>query len=462
MKLKKTAEGMTMHGVSRILTTKSRLGQLFWLCFILSFGGLLIYHLITIGKKYFKNLSTTKEETIIASELILPAITICGPSLSNERHSDFKRRVSNASSSPGQVDEMKASFEMLRSIETKENLYSLIADKNEFLLTNLGDCRFGISKKCNYSTDYEEVLVFLRSYCYQFNPHGKSVQRRAGSEFGFSIVMFLNVSDFVKNSFIQMGDAVEILVQHFSEHPFVASGTVLAPTGHLSRIQIGKTQVDRMKAPYPSNCTDGKGFDLIFPGKYTMTNCLESCYGRKSAEVCHGVDFYANAFLPEKQRKQLLMTPDGLTCLDELYSNLSRSNFSSCNCNLPCHETKFDKFVSYSKWPATVDLPHYREVFSKALGLNRSVMTDEFIRNNFLKVSIFYGDMTYRRMKEEKKYSLDNLISDAGGQMGIWLGASMFSIIELFYITGNLIRRVFSQREEKPHTITLTNIHAEK
>ena len=462
MNLNKFAEGATMHGFGRILATKSRLGKILWIFFILSFSGLLTYHLYLTLSRYVKNQSVMKERTRIASELEFPAITICGPGLSHSKHKDFKTKNNISNENEDASDSILDSFEMLRSIETKGNLYNITGDKDAFLLNGMDECFFGISHACNSSTDYEEVLVFLRSYCYRFNPKGKLKQKRPGSVYGFSIVLFLNTSDMIPYSFIKNGDAVEVIIQHHAEHPFIDSGTVLVPTGHLSQIQIQKMEIERMESPYPSNCTYGKTHKLVFPGEYTATNCLESCFATKSLEICKGVEFYAHAYLPEETKKELLKTQDGIWCLDELYRNLSNSNFNECHCNLPCVETHFQKFVSYSKWPATVELPLYKRRFTKALNLNSSQVTDDFVRNNFMKLNIFFADMTYKVMKEEQKYTFEGLISDIGGQMGIWIGASMFSIIELIVIIGQLFRGLFLPGNKKADGVVLQNIKIEK
>ena len=462
MSLKTFAEGATMHGFGRIITTKSKLVKTFWLFFILSFSSLLGYHLYLILSRYLKNHSVIKESTIIAPELEFPSITICGPSVSNAKHRDFTRNRNISQLGAAEDDAIFDSFDLLRRIETKENLYNITGDKDDFLATKIEGCFFGIGRKCDFSTDFDEVLVFLRSYCYRFNPKGALKQKRPGSTYGLSMILFLNTSDMVPDSFIANGDAVEIIIQHHAEYPFIDSGTVLAPTGHLSQIQIQRREIERMQTPYPSNCTVNTDSTLVFPGEYTTTNCIESCFATKSAQVCNGVEFYANAFLPDEKKMPLLKTAEGLRCLEQLYFNLSNTKFSECNCNLPCLETHFQKFVSYSKWPSTVDLPKYRKQLSKALNINASQITDEFVRNNLMQLRVFFADMTYKVLKEQKKYSFEGLVSDIGGQMGIWIGASVFSVIELLYIVGQLVRGLFTSQKDKTNDVVLQNIKIEK
>ena len=455
MEKESSAENVTMHGIGRITGTKSLAIRAFWALLMFGFSSICLYHLFIIVSKYFSNVSVIKESTLIAPQLQFPAVTICGPGISREKFAKFAEEK-NVSITPS-TERMKQfgikknhhGFDLLdRVIKTKDNLLKVIPDKDEFLLKGLDACSFGINN-CNYSVDYQELLLFFRSYCYKFNHDGKFMQNRAGSIYGFSIILFLNTSDVETWSFFENGDAAEVVIQPHTEYPFFDSGTVLVPTGHLSHIQIQQTEIERMGAPYQSNCTNGENRNIIYPGAYTTPSCLESCFAFATAKECNVADFHSNAFLPNGSKAGPMITWEDTECYLKVYDNLVLTNFSSCNCNLPCHERKYHKSVSYSKWPATADLPFYKKVFGDALGLNASAMTDDFVRNNFLKISVFFGDMTYKKLTEERKYALENLVSDIGGQMGIWLGASMFSIIELLCLLVQIFCSFVASKSKK-------------
>ena len=461
MDLKSSAENVTMHGFGRITGSKSFVIRSFWLVLMFGFSAMCMYQLVTIALKYFGNLSIVKDETLIASEFQFPAITLCGPAYSRWKLSKYAQER-NISITPSDdyiaqfgIEKHHYGLEVLDNIVLNvTNLERVSPNEDEFLLKNLKTCGFDF-KKCNYSEDFEKLLVYFRSYCYRFNHHGKFKQKRPGALYGFHIILFLNISDTEPWSFTEVGDAVEVMIQSHEEYPFPDSGTILSPVGHLSQIEIHKSDITRMKAPYPSNCTNGEHSNLIFPGQYTTVNCMESCYASSSAKTCSAAEFHSKAFLSNGSQIRPLLNQQDVACSFAVYDRLVESKFSSCNCNLPCRETKFHKSVSSSVWPATSDLPFYKKVFSRSLGLNSSTMTDEYVRRNFMKISVFFGDMTYRKLTEERKYTLENLISDTGGQMGIWLGASMFSIIELLCLLGQFFCSMFEVKGKEKECATI-------
>ncbi|EYC25361.1 hypothetical protein Y032_0012g1842 [Ancylostoma ceylanicum] len=87
--------------------------------------------------------------------------------------------------------------------------------------------------------------------------------------------------------------------------------------------------------------------------------------------------------------------------------------------------------VSTAKWPAKAFNP--AECNSNApndpwnlIGIS----CIEWYKKNTLLVEIYYERMNYQVLTESPAYSLVNLISDVGGQVGLFLGMSIISLIE--------------------------------
>ena len=69
---------------------------------------------------------------------------------------------------------------------------------------------------------------------------------------------------------------------------------------------------------------------------------------------------------------------------------------------------------------------HYLDTF------DRSVIIDSnFLNKNFLNLNIFYRQLSYEYIQQQKAYDIFGLICDFGGSMGLFTGASMLTVVEV-------------------------------
>ena len=121
----------------------------------------------------------------------------------------------------------------------------------------------------------------------------------------------------------------------------------------------------------------------------------------------------------------------------------------NCSCNVACNDIRYEKTISSSKWPSYVDLPLYQQIFEDLLGLSNSTMTEEYVYMNFLKINVFFEEMAYQRVVEVPEWTVTKLISDIGIQMGVLVGASVFSLVELHVLCGCLLSNLFCSKSHK-------------
>ena len=73
-------------------------------------------------------------------------------------------------------------------------------------------------------------------------------------------------------------------------------------------------------------------------------------------------------------------------------------------------------------------------------GKGRNLSTDE-IRNRLIMVSLYYDDFMETIHEATPLYNLLGIVSDLGGQMGLFLGASILSLIEIAALLIEVIKR---------------------
>lgn len=73
-----------------------------------------------------------------------------------------------------------------------------------------------------------------------------------------------------------------------------------------------------------------------------------------------------------------------------------------------------------------------------------------FQRDNFLQVDIFYKQLSFEKVTQQKAFEFLSLLSEVGGFMGLLLGASVLTVCELFDHIVISAKRSCRSETEKP------------
>jgi hypothetical protein len=78
----------------------------------------------------------------------------------------------------------------------------------------------------------------------------------------------------------------------------------------------------------------------------------------------------------------------------------------------------------------------YNNLFNKELNdyLNNFAFGTKFVQENFAQVNVFLHKMNIEIWHQDSTYSIWSLFCDVGGALGLFLGASLLTIIELIYL----------------------------
>ena len=104
--------------------------------------------------------------------------------------------------------------------------------------------------------------------------------------------------------------------------------------------------------------------------------------------------------------------------------------------------------VSFFKKPRKIfkhiftfsNAPNFKQVANNiADGLSDRDQVDftenirEHLKDNLLLLDVFYEDLNFLTNSETKADTVPSLVSDLGGQLGLWLGCSILTIVEIIY-----------------------------
>ena len=440
----------TTHGIPAVYFSEGKTKKVLWSIIFLTLFFLLGTNVTLLLTEFFTYPIYQRVIDVKATEVIFPSITICSASdyskasVTEEALKNIELLITRIESGDLDIEnfgELRGKVEQhhLKYFHNTEFQHNIKSGFKPMLLKKLdGSCTFSTITKCNYTTDFK--LTFPSNedkQCYTFN-HNKSdpyFQRGNGPLFGFSIVLFVNQSDYVPLMGIDNGIGLTIYIHPINTYPFLGVHGISVPPGYSSNIAMHKIATQRLPTPYPSGCSDGKDIPTIIPGDYTVMGCEVSCQYHYIYKKCGYIEPFMRAFMPAEKypRKKNTDPKQVLDCRNKILMAWFRKGFrETCNCPPPCEEEVYHRIVSMTKWPALVDIPYYRLAFGKALNLSADALSSTYIRNNFLQVRVYFDELGYKHVYEQCKISLAELYSNLGGQLGLWVGYSFFSIIELF------------------------------
>ena len=105
------------------------------------------------------------------------------------------------------------------------------------------------------------------------------------------------------------------------------------------------------------------------------------------------------------------------------------------DCPLECDRITYDLHVSSLEYPTEEDFRLFVsdrnafENFSRSTHLNMS--SYDTYKKYYLVVNVFYPYLHYTEITVTPKTSLIELVASVGGSLGIFLGFSIFSLIEI-------------------------------
>ena len=70
---------------------------------------------------------------------------------------------------------------------------------------------------------------------------------------------------------------------------------------------------------------------------------------------------------------------------------------------------------------------------------NRTNITMDELRKNIVSVMVYYDDLIYKSFTENAKMTIADLISNIGGTIGLFLGLSFLSFIEIVDVIIHII-----------------------
>ena len=255
--------------------------------------------------------------------------------------------------------------------------------------------------------------------------------------------------------------------------PLMKTESMAVPTGEATFLAITRQVLHRLGDEF-SNCskTWPKQLKLnsdVTQSVYTTARCINYCTLNKLLSTCGCVDSYDFDYSSDTD---LLQNFDNgkfnqcsstnettRKCLRDVYKQFATRELK-CPCFVPCNTTEYTYKASRSQWPSPAyssyfashlikeQVPRVAAYFRKLNSLEG--LTKKHIHNsmkeNFVRLEIFYESTRYHIIKETKTYTHMDLLSDFGGSVSLWLGWSIFAVLELIIFLVQCIEALYIKK----------------
>ncbi|XP_061442893.1 acid-sensing ion channel 3 isoform X2 [Rhineura floridana] len=464
------ASASSLHGVSHIFAYGSlSFRRMVWTLFFLGSLGLLALVCMERIAYFFTYPQVTKLDEVTVPSLTFPAVTICN--LNGFRFSKITRNdlyhvgdllallssrheISNAHlADPETLAALqeKASFRGFKALPF--NMAEFYNRTGHDLGEMLWQCTF---RGVNCSASNFTVIFTRLGKCYTFNSgapgHELLTTVKGGTGNGLELMMNIQQDEYLP----VWGDADEtsyeagVMVQiHGQEEPPSVDqlGFGVAP-GFQTFVSCQQQRLLYLPPPW-GDCKSNPTESAFF-ANYSMAACRLDCETRYLAENCNcrmvHMPGNANLCTPEQYKE----------CADPALDFLVEKDSKFCSCQTPCETVRYGKELSVVKIPSKASAKYLAKKY------NRS---EQYIAENLLVLDIFFEALNYETIEQKKAYEVAGLLGDIGGQMGLFIGASLLTILEIFDYLYEVLREkllTYYQARKQADRSTSDNLeHAE-
>ena len=444
--IREQINSLTIHGWSNIATAKVWYSRCFWFMFCVLAASLVSR---TSIKSYYRYTAYDVYEKIEFKQnkrLAFPAITFC--------HTDFYHPETYLDIKPPMFQHFPRHCNHTDRSHFKNdiNMYIFRIFCKVFISTFDGkSSALGhfIPFYFNFPNDF--TLLPNIYPCTTLNRNSTLIQNYTGESHGINMILYNVDAD---NSIF--GQEVEsplldrrqgiLLAIHDPKQHVPLSEKFLLPAGFHTQIFLTKNVIHRLPSPFPSGCVEAHSDNSsIFPGKNTQNMCLISCLYRGIKNICGGVIPDMRVFFKPSEYENARNTSysDLLRCMAREFDSF---DVKKCDCKPHCYEESYTITTNRSPWPSKRQASTLSKLVNRLEGLKNRTRTLAELRDRLLKVTISFQTFTETINDEIAMYDVVSVISDIGGQMGLFLGASFISLIEIIsllmtYIKGKILRK---------------------
>ena len=416
----------SLHGI-RFVGSKGlgHVQRTFWGLLICFSTAALLWQIVDTMIKYHKYESYTSMEITNVNELNFPAITICNL---NTLYKDLI-----------QEDDLEVVLELVKifsgeiSATEKINSGNYTAANKVFgsvlknAMTTIDKfiiaCGFGNNiRNCS---EYFTPLLTDKGLCFTYNSY-EFIQKHGSLKALNSLSMastyfIIDVDPDQVTLPFAFGNGIVVMIHDPTMYPYTEMGDAFRlGTGREVYINMKKVVTKNLGVPYSAECVkeSDRSKHMQMNRPYSQEGCYIQCYYNLIFGCGHNCEPIADG-------------PEGCTFIKAISCVASNPGAffsekqSTCQHCIPlCEETRYTSMLSESTFPNEYSA-------GMANFLNFSMKTKEEMHRRLIVLKPYFGEFKVHIISHRPVLELGQLFTNFGGMMGLYLGASILTVVEL-------------------------------
>lgn len=351
--------------------------------------------------------------------------------------------------------------------------------------------------RCNRTRDFNRFFdpYYFNCFTYQTpEPYEIDDSLSEGIENGWSSILLSGSSMLDKNEDIRMfpglhewrsavsaSEGVRVVIHPPRTNPYPFTEGYDVPPGFSASFGIRPKRNIRIGPPH-GKCSNHNPFG-DGSQRYRLMACQKMCLQHYIVETCGCADVgmpvlplrsniswcRSDRELPDncmftasKECLRLMMKlHERIQCVRATKARITKNTtaMQDCNCFPPCDEVSYDVSYSLSKWPASgyegdaayfdvFGIEKFNERFNKSETQGKyelftrhfNVTRREEAMKDFARLNVYIADSNVVKTQESEDYTRNQLVSDIGGQLGLWVGISIITLAEVLELFIDMFR----------------------
>jgi len=396
-------ESSSLPGLSILIKSKQIIVKIVWFIFIVFLMSLSIKCVIETIKTYYEYQVVTNINVISEQTLPFPTVSFC-------MNSKIKPNISN-----------------LNNVLLSCNFEQSTCNSSDFEIQYYPDKSFSMCLRFNSGKNFFNESTTIRNI------------KRKGPRLGFNV--FFNTTNLNNLLFPEskimayMNNASDMFLPLRAYNSIQSNGNFLIRGSNLIKMEIDL--IEKLSEPY-NNCVKKDTTDFISDFfqyfirnkmTYLQSDCFDLCNLEMIKNACNCTDRIGS---------QSECFDNSLDCIEKRNSDYeSQKNQFSLQCTKSCPpECDFINYKTYVSYLGPINAD-WQKRFPGVLN------------EHLYQVGVYYEKLEYTLINQLEKMSTFDFASSVGGILGLFIGFSFITLVEIIEIISELIGYYLSNKLKK-------------